>query len=71
MFDIFAAVPAERIMLETDCPYMSPQNLRGRLNEPANVVAVAEVISAVKDIEYGEFCAITCGNARKFFNKMV
>ncbi len=70
MLDIFAAVPAERIMLETDCPYMAPQNLRGRLNEPANVRAVAEVISAVKDIEYGEFCRITGGNALGFFRKM-
>lgn len=70
MLDIFAAVPAGRIMLETDCPYMAPQNLRGRLNEPANVRAVAEVISAVKDIEYGEFCRITGENALGFFRKI-
>jgi Tat protein secretion system quality control protein TatD with DNase activity len=49
---------------------MAPQNLRGRLNEPANVCAVAEVISAVKDIEYGEFCRIAGENALVFFRKM-
>lgn len=68
MLDLFSSVPLERIMIETDCPYLSPQNLRGRLNEPANVSAVAEVIAAVKKVGYEEFCDIASANARRFFS---
>lgn len=68
MIDLFSSVPLERIMIETDCPYLSPQNLRGRLNEPANVSAVAEVIAAVKKIGYEEFCDIAFANAKRFFS---
>lgn len=68
MLDLFSCVPLERIMIETDCPYLSPQNLRGRLNEPANVSAAAEVIAAIKKTGYEEFCDIAFANAKRFFS---
>ncbi len=69
MRKLFDAIPVERIMVETDSPYMAPQNLRGKIefNEPANVSAPAEVIAALKGIRYEDFCSIACDNAALFF----
>lgn len=68
--DVIAAVPLERMMAETDCPYLSPPNLRGKLNEPANAVAVAEVLAALKGVGYDEFCRASGENARRLFPKI-
>jgi TatD DNase family protein len=46
--DAAARVPAERILAETDCPYLAPQPVRGRPNEPANVVHTVEVLASVR-----------------------
>jgi TatD DNase family protein len=46
-----AAVPAERILAETDSPYLAPQPVRGRENEPANVVHTLRVLAAARDEE--------------------
>jgi len=66
--ELFSLIPPERIMVETDCPYLSPQSIRGKLNEPANVVAVAECVAGLAGIDYDEFCAITSANAERFFS---
>jgi TatD DNase family protein len=46
-----AAVPAERVLAETDSPYLAPQPVRGRENEPANVVHTLRVLAAARDEE--------------------
>lgn len=61
------AVPADRIMVETDCPYLSPQPLRGKRNEPANVLMVAECLAALRNEEREAFFATTSANAERFF----
>ena len=45
-----ARVPAERILSETDCPYLAPQPMRGRPNEPANVVHTVAALAAVRGV---------------------
>jgi TatD DNase family protein len=47
-------VPAELLMVETDSPYLSPQPVRGKPNEPANVVATAEHVAALRGVSYAE-----------------
>ncbi len=48
-----ARVPANRLLVETDAPFLSPQAVRGRPNEPANVVHTAQELAAVRGVEYG------------------
>lgn len=60
-------IPIENIMIETDCPYLSPDPLRGQRNEPANVPLVAEAISKIKFIPLENVAIETTKNARKFF----
>ena len=47
-------VPAERLLVETDAPYLSPQPVRGRPNEPANVVRTAEALAVERRVSYAE-----------------
>ncbi|NQT30124.1 MAG: TatD family hydrolase [Candidatus Saganbacteria bacterium] len=60
-------IPLDRIMIETDCPFLAPQAFRGKRNEPAYVVKVAEQIAAVKGISIEEVAAQTTKNARNLF----
>lgn len=64
---VVAQMPHDRVMLETDCPFLPPEGLRGQRNEPARVVAVAQTVAALwgRDIEYVD--SITTANAQKFF----
>jgi TatD DNase family protein len=59
--------PLERIMIETDCPYLTPIPHRGKRNEPSFVKYVAEKIAEVKGISFEEVAQITTENARKLF----
>jgi TatD DNase family protein len=48
-------IPAERLLVETDAPYLSPQSLRGKPNEPANVVLTAQALAVQRRVSYEEF----------------
>ncbi len=65
--DVVAWCPAERYMLETDSPYLSPEPLRGQLNIPGRTRYVAEKVAELRGISYEEVCAQTSTNARQFF----
>jgi TatD DNase family protein len=66
--NIVRLAPIEKIMLETDAPYLAPEGLRGQRNDPANVRILAEEISRIKGIKIQEVASITTENAKKFFN---
>jgi TatD DNase family protein len=68
--DIVAATANDRIMIETDSPFMSPVPMRGKRNEPANVLKVAEKISEIKNISLEEIIKMTNDNAKKLFKLM-
>jgi len=57
----------ERLMIETDAPYLAPLPHRGKPNEPAYVRATAEYCAALFDVPFDELAAITTANARRFF----
>ncbi len=61
------AVPLDRLMLETDAPFLSPEGLRGKRNEPLYVKNLAQEISRLKGISLEELARITTGNAKEFF----
>ncbi len=62
-----ALVPAELLLVETDAPYLAPQPVRGRPNEPANVVATAEVVAEERGVSYGELETLVDANAARVF----
>ncbi len=61
-------IPLERIMLETDSPYMAPEPFRGKPSEPAHVRIIAETLATVKNITLEEIADITSTTATKLFN---
>jgi TatD DNase family protein len=60
-------VPAERLLVETDSPFLAPQPVRGKPNQPANVVATAERLAEVRGVPYGELEGIVEENASRVF----
>lgn len=60
-------VPEDRILVETDAPFLSPQPVRGKANEPANVIATAERIAQVREAERDAFFATVERNAARVF----
>lgn len=68
--DLHAAVsqlPLDRMMVETDCPYLTPEPWRGKRNEPAYVVFTAEKVARLKGISLTDIWRMLAENARNFF----
>lgn len=65
--ELVKQIDLEKIMLETDSPYLTPEPFRGKTNEPANVKLVAEKIAELKGISLEEVADKTTKNAEKFF----
>ena len=63
-----AAVPPERLLVETDSPYLAPEPVRGRRNEPANVRFVCEKLAALRGMTAEETAALTTKNARAIYD---
>lgn len=61
-------VPKEKILIETDSPYLAPEPKRGTRNDPRNVKYVAEKVASVKEIDIKEVARTTYDNACKLFN---
>jgi TatD DNase family protein len=68
--DIAATVPMDRLLVETDAPYLAPKRWRGKRNEPSYVVNTAEVLAEVKGVSYEEIARITTENAFRCYSKM-
>jgi len=64
---VAAAVPADRLLVETDCPYLAPVPVRGKRNEPAFVAHTAALLAAERGVSVEELAAQTTRNARELF----
>jgi TatD DNase family protein len=65
--DVARDLPLNRLLVETDCPFLAPQPHRGRRNEPAYVAEVAQTLGNVRDLPATEVAEITSSNFRAFF----
>lgn len=63
-------VPRDRLLVETDAPYLAPQSYRGKRNEPSYVVETAKVLAQTIDVSPAEIAAITTENFFRLFAKM-
>ena len=68
--DIALAVPSDRLMVETDAPYLAPEPLRGKTNEPAFVVHTAARLAALRGVREGEMARLTTENFFRLFKKV-
>jgi TatD DNase family protein len=68
--DIAAALPADRILVETDAPYLAPRRYRGKRNEPAYVVETANVLAEVRRVSFDEIARQTTANFFRLFAKV-
>ena len=66
--EIISMIPNEKLFIETDSPYLSPEPLRGSRNDPRNVIYIARKIANVKGITEEEVAEITYNNAKKIYN---
>lgn len=64
---IVAKAPSDRILLETDCPFLAPVPHRGKDNEPANIVHTAEMVAQVRNVPFETIAEQTTANAKKLF----
>jgi TatD DNase family protein len=65
--DVAKHIGIDHLMIETDCPYLTPHPFRGKLNEPANVVYIAQEIAKLKNMEIEDVARITTFNAKELF----
>lgn len=67
---IAKTIPHDRLLVETDAPYLAPKRWRGKRNEPSYVVNTAEVLAETLDLSYAHMARITTDNAFRLFTKM-
>ena len=65
--EVARKVPMERLLLETDAPFLAPQIFRGKRNEPSYVKYLAEEISKIKGVSFEEVARLTTNNAKRLF----
>jgi TatD DNase family protein len=65
--DVAKELPLEKILIETDAPYLTPQPWRGKRNEPAYVAEVARTLASVRNLSPDEVAEATSENFRRFF----
>ena len=65
--DLVKGVPLDRMLLETDCPFLTPEPHRGKRNEPMNVKITATTLAQLKDVSFEEIAEVTTRNAEALF----
>lgn len=65
--EVAESIPLDRLLVETDCPYLTPHPYRGNRNEPAYVKLIAEEIAGLKGLSFEEIAEATTQNAKKLF----
>ena len=68
--ETFKSIPLNNILIETDAPYLSPEPLRGKSNEPSNVIHTAKYLSNLKEIKFVDLCEATKKNFFKLFGNL-
>ncbi|WHX75458.1 TatD family hydrolase [Bacillus safensis] len=65
--EVVKEIPSDKLLIETDCPYLTPVPFRGQRNEPSYVKYIAEQIAELREISFEELAELTTKNAKKVF----
>ena len=65
--EVAASIPLERIVIETDCPYMAPEPFRGKRNDPGKIYRTAEKLAEIRGLSVEEIQRITMENGKKLY----
>ena len=65
--DVASAIPLDRIVLETDCPYMAPEPFRGKRNDPSKLYRMAEKLAEIRGLTVEEIHEITVENGKRLY----
>ena len=65
--EVAASIPLDRVVLETDCPYMAPEPFRGKRNDPGKIYRMAEKLAEIRRLSVEEIHAITVENGKKLY----
>ena len=65
--EVAAGIPLERLVLETDCPYMAPEPFRGKRNDPGKLYRMAEKLAEIRGLSVEEICRITTENGKRLY----
>ena len=65
--DVASKIPLDRILLETDCPYMSPEPFRGKRNDPGKLYRMAEKLAEIRRLSVEEIHAVTMENGKRLY----
>lgn len=65
--EVASAIPIDRIVLETDCPYMSPEPFRGKRNDPGKLYRMAERLAELRGMSVDEICRVTTENGKRLY----
>ena len=65
--EVAASIPLDRIVLETDCPYMSPEPFRGKRNDPGKLYRMAEKLAEIRNLPLEEIHRITTENGKRLY----
>ena len=65
--EVASSIPLERIVLETDCPYMAPEPFRGRRNDPGKLYRMAEKLAEIRGLSVEEIRSVTLENGRRLY----
>ena len=65
--EVAASIPLDRIVLETDCPYMAPEPFRGQRNDPGKLYRMAEKLAEIRNLSVEEIHRITVENGKKLY----
>ena len=70
MANTFKEIPNDRILVETDSPYLSPEPLRGKSNEPSHIIHTVNFLAKLKNVDAESFAKATSSNFFKLFGKL-
>ena len=70
LVSIFKDIPNNRILVETDAPYLAPEPMRGKTNEPSYIIHTVKFLSILKGMSFKDFSEITTNNFFKLFGNL-
>ena len=68
--DVFTTIPDDKILVETDSPYLSPEPLRGKINQPSHIVHTIKKLAEIRNTKYDKLVELTKNNFLNLFKKI-